>query len=354
MPLPAGRVLPWLFGSTLMVRKFTGQGTEQAVCVIGSGSWGTALSLVLARNGRQVRLVASDEKQAQAIISAGENKHYLPGIPLPENLHISSDLHTAIQNIDACVYALPCIAADVFLPPLADGSYPVISACKGLHPETLIRTDEMLSKYIAPERIAILSGPSFALEVAHGQPTAITMAAQTIKLAETAASFFDDTNFRIYASDDVIGVALGGALKNVIAIAAGMADGLQLGHNSVAAVVTRGLSEMGRLTDACGGRHETLMGLSGLGDLVLTCTGSLSRNRQFGIAIAQGSDCNEAKERVGQVVEGIRTAEAANSMALKLNIELPLMQSIYHVLAGELDIQTAITRLMTRPERTEI
>ncbi len=328
--------------------------TEQTVCVIGSGSWGTALSLVLARSGRQVRLVASDEKQAQAIISAGENKHFLPGIPLPDNVHVSSDLHAAIQNIDACVYALPCIAADAFLPPLADGQYPVISACKGLHPETLIRTDEMLAKYIAPERIAILSGPSFALEVAHGLPTAITMAAQTIKLAENAASFFDDTNFRIYVSDDVIGVALGGALKNVIAIAAGMGDGLQLGHNSVAAVVTRGLSEMGRLTEACGGRHETLMGLSGLGDLVLTCTGSLSRNRQFGIAIAQGSGCDEAKEKIGQVVEGVRTAEAVNSMALKLNIELPLMQSVHRVLAGELDIQTGIFQLMTRPERTEI
>jgi len=327
---------------------------QQTVCVIGSGSWGTALSLVLARSGRKVRLVASDEEQAQAIISAGENKHFLPGIPLPDNLSITSDLHAAIQDIDACVYALPCIAADAFLPPLADGQYPVISACKGLHPETLIRTDEMLAKYIAPERIAILSGPSFALEVAQGLPTAITMAAQTIKLAETAASFFEDTNFRIYASDDMIGVALGGALKNIIAIAAGMGDGLQLGHNSVAAVVTRGLSEMGRLTEACGGRHETLMGLSGLGDLVLTCTGSLSRNRQFGIAIAQGAGCEEAKANIGQVVEGIRTAEAVNSMALKLNIELPLMQSVHSVLTGELDIKTGITQLMARPERTEV
>jgi glycerol-3-phosphate dehydrogenase (NAD(P)+) len=249
---------------------------------------------------------------------------------------------------------LPCIAADAFLPPLADGQYPVIAACKGLHPETLIRTDEMLARYIAPERIAILSGPSFALEVAHGQPTAITMAAQTIKLAETAASFFDDTNFRIYVSDDVIGVALGGALKNVIAIAAGIGDGLQLGHNSVAAVVTRGLSEMARLTEACGGHHDTLMGLSGLGDLVLTCTGLLSRNRQFGIAIAQGLSCDEAKEKIGQVVEGVRTAEAVNNMALKLNVELPLMQSVHRVLTGELDIHVGIAQLMGRPERTEI
>ena len=327
--------------------------TEQAVCVVGSGSWGTALSLVLARNGREVRLVASDDEQAQAIISAGENRHFLPGIPLPGNLHVTSDLHAAIDGIDACVYALPCIAADFFLPPLATGSYPVISACKGLHPESLIRTDQMLAQYIAPERIAILSGPSFALEVARGQPTAITMAAHTITLAEQSAAYFDDTNFRVYTSTDVIGVALGGALKNVVAIAAGVAEGLQFGHNSVAAIVTRGLAEMARLSAACGGQAETMMGLSGLGDLVLTCTGSLSRNRQFGMAIAQGKSCEEAARDIGQVVEGVRTAQAVNRMASEMNLELPLLQSVHLVLIGELSIQDAAGQLMARPERTE-
>jgi glycerol-3-phosphate dehydrogenase (NAD(P)+) len=327
--------------------------TQQVVCVVGSGSWGTALSLVLARSGRQVRLFASDSGQAEAIIAARENRQFLPGVPLPENLHVTADLHSAIRNIDACVYALPCIAADAYLPPLGSGDFPVISACKGLHPESLIRTDEMLAQYIAPERIAILSGPSFAAEVARGQPTAITMAAPTIALAEAAAAFFDDTNFRIYVSDDIIGVALGGALKNVIAIAAGMADGLHLGHNSVAAAVTRGLSEMARLTEACGGRQETLMGLSGLGDLVLTCTGSLSRNRQFGIAIARGKSGDQAMETIGQVVEGVRTAEAVNNMAQKLNIELPLMQSVHRVLSGRLDLRTGVSQLMSRPGRAE-
>lgn len=327
--------------------------SDQAVCVIGSGSWGTALSLVLARNGREVRLVASDEAQAEAIIAAGENRHFLPGIPLPGNVHVTSDLHAAIQHIDACVYALPCIAADIFLPPLAEGSYPVISACKGLHPESLIRTDEMLAQYIASERIAILSGPSFALEVARGQPTAITMAAQTIPLAEQAAAYFDDTNFRVYTSTDVIGVALGGALKNVVAIAAGVAEGLHFGHNSVAAIVTRGLAEMARLSEACGGHAETMMGLSGLGDLVLTCTGSLSRNRQFGMAIAQGKSCEVAALEIGQVVEGVRTAQAVNRMASEMHLELPLLQSVHLVLTGALSIEDAARQLMARPERSE-
>ena len=328
--------------------------SRQLVCVLGAGSWGTALALVLARSGaRDVWLVARDAAQVHEIESSRENRHYLPGIKLPDNIRITSDTTLAIQSIDACVYALPCIAVDDYLPLLAAGSYPVIAACKGLHPETLIRTDEMLAQYIDKSRIALLSGPSFAAEVAKGQPTAITMAAETLTQAAAAAVFFDDTNFRIYPSDDLVGVAMGGALKNVIAIAAGMADGLGFGHNSVAAAVTRGLSEMARLSVACGGSTETMMGLSGLGDLVLTCTGELSRNRQFGIAIAKGSSCSAAIEEIGQVVEGVRTAKAANQLAEKLNIELPLMQSIHHVLSGNIEIKEAVTQLMARPERPE-
>jgi len=326
----------------------------QKVCVLGAGSWGTALALVLARSGqRQVSLVASNDAQADAINQVGENLRYLPGIKLPENIKVTADVQAAVNGIDVCVYALPCVAVDNYLPLLADGSYPVVAACKGLHPETMQRIDQMLAKYIDKNRIALISGPSFAKEVAEGQPTAITMAAEYMGLAETAASYFDDTNFRIYLSDDVVGVAMGGALKNVIAIAAGMADGLGLGHNSVAAVVTRGLSEIARLTQACGGRSETLMGLSGLGDLVLTCTGSLSRNRQFGVAIAQGKDFTAAKEEIGQVVEGVRTAQAVFQMADRMQLELPLMQSVHQVLAGELLIAEGLKQLMARPEKAE-
>ncbi len=327
---------------------------EQQVCVLGAGSWGTALALVLARSGqRQVRLYTHDRAHAAALIQQRENSRYLPGIALPDNIHVTSRIDAAIGDIDACVYALPCVAVDDYLPLLTGGCYPVIAACKGLHPQTLKRSDEMLAQYIDRSRIAILSGPSFAHEVAINQPTAITMAAENIALAETAAAFFDDTNFRIYVNDDVVGVAMGGALKNVIAIAAGMADGLGFGHNSVAAAVTRGLSEMARLTVACGGRQETMMGLSGLGDLVLTCTGSLSRNRRFGTAIAQGMSIDEAKAEIGQVVEGVRTARAVDHLAEKLAIELPLMQCVYRVLAGQLQIHQALMLLMSRPERVE-
>lgn len=328
--------------------------SRQQVCVLGAGSWGTALALVLARSGaRDVWLVARNSDQAEAIAASRENSRYLSGIKLPENIHVTADLAQATASIDACVYALPCAAVDDYLPLLKQGAYPVIAACKGLHPESLIRTDEMLARHIDASRIALLSGPSFAIEVARGQPTAITMAAPSLALASQAAAYFDDTNFRIYLSDDLVGVAMGGALKNVIAIAAGMADGLGFGHNSVAAAVTRGLAEMARLACACGGKTETLMGLSGLGDLVLTCTGELSRNRQFGIAIAEGRSCEEAIAQVGQVVEGVRTARAVEQLAGRLQVELPLMQSIHRVLIGELDINMAVAALMARPERPE-
>lgn len=322
------------------------------VAVLGAGSWGTALAMVLSRNGREVRLWGRDRQRSEQMRRLRENPRYLPGIRFPEGMTPTSDLDFALDGIAACVVALPCSAAESILGSL-NGAYPVIAACKGLHPQTLARTDEMLQAHLAPERVALLSGPSFAVEVAQGQPTAITMAAIDLDHAAHAASFFDDTNFRIYLSDDLIGVALGGALKNVVAIAAGMADGLQLGHNSIAAVVTRGLAEISRLSVACGGKPETSMGLSGLGDLVLTCTGSLSRNRRFGRAVACGQSIAEAIESIGQVVEGVRTAEAVDRLAGRLGIEVPLMQSVHHVLSGRLSIPEAVASLMSRPERPE-
>ncbi len=325
---------------------------REPVAVLGAGSWGTALAMVLARGGREVRLLARDAEKAAAMEDARENGRYLPGIRFPDSLHVQADVDAALADVGACVIALPSTAAEAMLPKLG-GNYPVIAACKGLHPERLIRTDEMLAGHIEPQRIAILSGPSFAIEVARGQPTAITMAAGGLEQAARAAAFFDDTNFRVYLSDDMVGVAMGGALKNVVAIAAGIADGLELGHNSVAAVVTRGLAEVARLSVACGGRAETSMGLSGLGDLVLTCTGSLSRNRRFGMAIARGQGIGEACREIGQVVEGIRTAEAVDRLAVRLGIEVPLMQAVQQVLTGRLAVADAVAALMSRPERPE-
>lgn len=322
------------------------------IAVIGAGSWGTALGMVLARAGQRVWLVTHNEAHATLINQERRNRAYLPDITLPDTLQATSNPRLALAHAAACVLALPCAAVPDILP-LLHGDYPVIAACKGLNPDTLERTDQMLARNIPRTRIALLSGPSFALEVAHGQPTAITMASEDITLASRAAALFNDTNFRIYTSDDVIGVAMGGALKNVIAIAAGVAEGLGLGHNSMAAVVTRGLAEMARLATAVGGRQETLMGLSGIGDLVLTCTGALSRNRRLGIMLAEGCPREQAEQRIGQAVEGVRTAYAAEKLARKLAIEIPLMQSVARVLRGEMDIAQAVRSLMQRPERTE-
>jgi len=332
----------------------SGNGNTQAVCVIGAGSWGTALAMVLARHGREVRLLARDADKAAAMQQARSNETYLPGIRFPEALHICSDRDEALDQAHAVVLATPCSAAADYLPALgAAGSGPVIAAFKGLDPVSFERTDELLLRYVGAERAVLLSGPSFAKEVARGLPTAITMSAADLGLAQKAAAFFDDTSFRIYSSDDMIGVALGGALKNVIAIAAGIAAGLHLGHNAEAAVVTRGLGELMRLAQSAGARKETLMGLSGLGDLVLTCTGELSRNRRLGIALADGLNPEQAQASLGQVAEGVRTAAAAHSMARAMEVDVPLMEAVHLVLQQELAAATAVSRLMARPERSE-
>jgi len=323
-------------------------------CVIGAGSWGTALAITLARQGRPVRLFARDPEKTVHMQVKRENTVYLPHVLFPESLEVTSDLNVALEDSQAVVIATPSSAAESVLAHVGKVSGgPVIAVFKGILPDTLERTDELLGRYLGYGRSAVLSGPSFAIEVARELPTAMTMAASNIRQAEIAAAFFADTNLRIYASDDMAGVALGGALKNVLAIAAGMADGMQLGHNAVAAVITRGLAEMARIACACGARRETLMGLSGLGDLVLTCTGVLSRNHRFGMALAQGMDVATAAAHIGQVVEGVRTTRAAHILAARLGVDVPLMESVYQVLCGDIRLEDAVQDLMERPERSE-
>jgi len=328
--------------------------TKQPVCVIGSGSWGTALAMVLARHGRPVRLLARDTNTAKAMQQARCNAVYLPDIDFPDSLTVGAFSEAALRDSGAVVVATPSSAAESVLPLTAACAGPVIAAFKGLNPETFERTDSLLLRHVGRQRAALLSGPSFAVEVARGLPTAITMAAGDIDLAAQAAAFFDDTSFRIYSSDDMIGVALGGALKNVIAIASGIAAGLKLGHNAEAALVTRGLAELMRLAEACGARRETLMGLSGLGDLVLTCTGDLSRNRRLGMALAEGLSVDRAKARIGQVAEGVRTARAVHLLAAEQGVDAPLMDTVYRVVTGQLDAAAAVNSLMARPERSEL
>ncbi len=323
---------------------------NRPVCVIGAGSWGTALAMVLSRHGRKVFLVARNEEKAVAMQQARQNSVYLPDIEFPQSLQVTADLDHAFQESEASVLALPCAAAEGIMPQLAGASRGMVMiASKGLHPETLERADEMVARSVGRERVALLSGPSFAQEVAQAKPTAIVMAAHTEAAAADAAAFFDDTSFRVYTSTDIVGVAMGGALKNVIALAAGISDGLQLGHNAIAALITRGIAEMSRLAEACGGRHETLSGLAGLGDLVLTCTGELSRNHRLGAALAQGTSMQTACEQIGQVVEGIRTAKAAYLLAKEKQVEVPIISAVYSVIEEGLHPTTAVERLMARP-----
>jgi len=326
---------------------------QNSVCVLGAGSWGTALAMVLARQGRPVTLIARTPEAAELMQQSRENSRYLPNIRFPDSLTVRSNHKSSLEQSSAVLLALPCNATLDILPSLAGLSKPIIAACKGLNPQTLERMDETLLHHIGAEYAALLSGPSFAAEVAQGMPTAITMAASSESLARHAASFFDDPAFRIYTSTDMIGVAMGGALKNIIAIAAGVAEGLNLGHNTSAALITRGISEISRLALACGGKPETLSGLSGLGDLVLTCTGSLSRNRKMGIALASGMDVHAARTHVGQVVEGERSALAACRLAEKMGIDMPISQGVQALLSGKISPQAAVQTLLSRPEKNE-
>jgi len=322
--------------------------------VIGSGSWGTALAMVLSRTGREVRLVTRKPEEAERLNRERENSPYLPGIPFPPSLKATHRYEEALAGTAATVVAVPCSAADAVLERLHETGTPVIAANKGINPDTLERVDEQLTRHVGKSRAALLSGPSFARDSAAGLPTAITMAAADIELARRCASLFTDPAFRIYTCTDMAGVALGGALKNVIAIAAGIAAGLNLGHSAMAALVTRGIAEISRLAVSCGGRPETLAGLSGLGDLVLTCTGELSRNRQMGMLLAQGLSVEAAREKVGQVVEGEKTAIAACKLAEKQGIDMPIAQSVRAVLLDQLTARDAVQQLLARPEKSEL
>ncbi len=330
---------------------------QQRVSVWGAGSWGTALAMVLAKHGRHVDLIAFTQTQADILEKERENATYLKGLKFPDSLHAigqdNPDLADVLSASRATVLAVPCAAAEEVLEKLKAYSHPVIAACKGINPATAERVDELLLRTIGIERATILSGPSFAFEVASGKPTAITLAAANPELAEEVSSLFDDGNFRIYTSTDLVGVALGGSLKNIIAIAAGIAEGKQLGHNAMAALVTRGIAEISRLAVACGGQPETMSGLSGLGDLLLTCTGDLSRNRKMGIALANGLSVEDARAHVGQVVEGEKTAAAAVLLAEKHQIEMPITQMVNAVLTRQISPERAIESLLARPERKE-
>jgi len=331
------------------------------VLVLGSGAWGTAIALSLhRRGGHQVTLWAHSPEFARQILNAGENKQFLPGFPIPAGITVTGDCAVA-HNADVVVSVIPSefLRPTLFRirPHLRIGQF-VVSATKGLEDSSLLRMTQVISSTLEPAglllSIGALSGPSFALEVAQGQPTAVTVAFGDPQIATLIQQEFSSETLRLYTSTDVVGIELGGALKNVIAIAAGIAVGVGLGYNSSAALITRGIVEITRLAVACGARRETLAGLSGVGDLVLTCTGSLSRNRTVGEALGQGRKLPEILESLGgKVAEGVRTTRAALGLAGMYGVEMPITEQMELILNKGKDPREAIRDLMLRPGKEE-
>jgi glycerol-3-phosphate dehydrogenase (NAD(P)+) len=332
------------------------------IAIIGAGAWGTALSIVLARTGNhQVRLWVHEKEVYGTIAQERENEKFLPGQKIPAGVIPCHDLEKALDGAAIVVGVMPsqhCRRLFEQMRPLLRGDTIIVSATKGLEENSLLRMTEVISQVInrddIPIRIGALSGPSFALEAARGDPTAITIASQDRDLTRTVQREFSNASFRIYTNDDPVGVELGGALKNTIAIAAGVSSGLGLGHNSVAALITRGLAEMTRLVVACGGKAETMAGLAGLGDLVLTCTGGLSRNRSVGVELGRGRKLPEILAGMhGTVAEGIFTTTAAVGLARAHSVEMPIAAQMYAILHEGKAPRDAIYELMTRSGKSE-
>jgi glycerol-3-phosphate dehydrogenase (NAD(P)+) len=327
------------------------------VTVLGAGSWGTALSVHLARIGHDVRLWARDPELAADLATHRANPVYLPDVTLPPAVGVKDSLAAAVNDAELIVVAIPSHGCRAVVRAAARYMTPgvvLVSATKGLEEDTLARmSDVVLEEVGGRHPVAVLSGPSFAMEVAQQLPTAVLVASSDARAMELVQQEFRGPYFRLYGSDDVIGVEIGGAMKNVIAIAAGVVEGLGLGHNALAALITRGLAEVTRLACAAGGRRETLAGLSGLGDLVVTCTGTLSRNRHVGVELARGRSLTEIVSGMKMVAEGVRTTGAALALGTQYGIELPIATQMAEVLAGRADVRAALDTLMLRRQRPE-
>jgi glycerol-3-phosphate dehydrogenase (NAD(P)+) len=325
--------------------------------VLGAGSWGTALAMQLMRAGSAVVLWDWDRKHIESIAEARCNRQHLPDYPLPDDMLVQPDLEAAVRMADEILIVVPSHAfaglIEQIKPWLKDGQG-IAWACKGLEPGTGRFLHEPAKKVFGNERpLALVTGPSFAKEVAANLPTAVTVAGSDPAYSERIARALHGANFRAYTSDDIVGAELGGSVKNVLAIATGMADGMHLGHNARAALITRGLAEMMRLGRAMGAQERTLIGLAGLGDLVLTATGDLSRNRRLGIALGQGKSIDTAVEEIGQVVEGIKTSLEIWRLAGRLGVDMPISEQIYSIIHEGADPRLALRRLLDREQKHE-
>lgn len=332
------------------------------IAIIGAGAWGTALSIALGRKGTHGIALWAHEKEVQSSISSRHvNEIFLSGQVIPESVSVTGQFDEALDGAQIVVSVMPsqhCRGVFEQMRAFVMPEMLFVTATKGLEETTLLRMTEVVCSVITTQkwrpRIGALSGPSFAKEVARGDPTAITIASTDAELAETVQREFSDPRFRVYTNKDVVGVELAGALKNTIAIAAGVCDGLGLGHNSTAALITRGLAEITRLVVACGGRQETMAGLAGLGDLVLTCTGGLSRNRSVGVELGRGRKLPEIIASMhGMVAEGVFTTHAALELARARNIEMPITEQMDAILNRGKAPRDAIRELMTRSAKSE-
>lgn len=327
------------------------------ITFLGAGAWGTALALSLARRrGHHLCLWSHSVALAEQLRDHGENLPYLPGFVLPADIHVTSDLPDAIFEADILVCVTPSQhlrSVVSHIAPLLTPGQIILSASKGIEATSYLRMSQVIAS-VTDNPVAVLSGPSFAQEVAYGSPTALVAAAHDSLLGQIIQRDFSSPTMRVYTNDDIPGVELGGALKNVIAIASGVVHGLNLGHNSGAALITRGIAEITRLAIACGGHRQTLAGLSGLGDLVLTCTGTLSRNRSVGIELGRGRQLPDILEGLhGKVAEGIHSTTAALGLAARYGVEMPITEQMDAILHHGKSPKEAIRELMTRPGRDE-
>ncbi len=324
--------------------------------VLAAGAWGTALAANWAQR-HDVCIWAREPEVVASINGNHVNHQFLPTITLPVTLKATGEMADLVGS-DVLVLATPVAALRVTLQALKSlyGNRPLpplVWVCKGFEPQTGLLPHQVVREEMGDVAAAALSGPSFAQEVARHMPTAVTLGARDLALAEKLANWLYTPNLRLYASGDVVGVEVGGAVKNVLAIATGICDGLSLGHNARAALMTRGIAEIGRLCERLGGSRETLMGLSGLGDLILTCTGDLSRNRQVGLALGQGKTLEETLAALGHVAEGVGTAREVARLSTELQVEMPIARAVAAVIAGELKARDAVAQLMSRAQRAE-
>lgn len=332
-------------------------GDRRSVAILGAGSWGTALAMQVARCGHRAVLWGRDAGQVEAMRSTGSNERFLPGLRFPPGVEPESSLAEAVTASDEVVVAVPSHAFTAIVETIAAHLHAgrgLAWACKGFEPGSGRFLHSAARSILGEETpLAVITGPSFAIEVARNLPTAVTVAATDEAYAARIAALLHGGNFRAYTSDDLKGAELGGAVKNVLAVATGICDGLGLGNNARAALITRGLAEMMRLGKALGGQEKTLMGLAGMGDLVLTCTGDLSRNRRLGLALGSGQGLDEALKAIGQVVEGVGTSEEVWRLGQRHGVEMPISEQVYGMIHEGWDPSEGVRRLLSREQKSE-